>query len=461
MDFAGVQHDPLDGSLVGDCRVVDHRLELAVREFGDAAGRASQPQHRLRGKHDERATRTRIGLTAQEMKVRRGRRRTRHGHVVLGAQLKVALDSGGRMVRSLALVAVRQQQYHAGALAPLLLCAGDELVDDDLGTVGEVTELSFPEHERVGPFDRVAVLETHRGVLTQQGVIDPEASLVVAEIAERQPFLAVEPVVQHRVTLHKGAATGVLSGHAYGRALEQQRAERQQFAKAPIDRSAAAHLGALLEQLLKFRMHRESGWRVVVSIADGGDHGLAHRRRGWLARAVILLGSRTLEVGDRAAIRGNDRHRAGLRFVSFGKGTLEPVLEIFVGRVVLFLGDVAAADQGLDIKRANASLGLDEVVHERLGHRGVVALVVPAAAIADEVDDDIPVELLAVGEGELRHADDRLRVIAVHMEDRRLDHLGDIRGVDRCATFAGGRREADLVVDVDMNGAAGAIGAEL
>ena len=88
-----------------------------------------------------------------------GRRRMRDRHVVLGAQLQVALDAGRGVVRALALVAVRQQQHDAGALPPLLLGAGDELVDDDLGAVGEVAELGLPEHQRIRALHRVAVLE--------------------------------------------------------------------------------------------------------------------------------------------------------------------------------------------------------------------------------------------------------------------------------------------------------------
>jgi len=49
------------------------------------------------------------------------------------------------VVRPLALVAVRQQQDHAGLLAPLLLAGADELVDDRLRAVREVAELRLPQ----------------------------------------------------------------------------------------------------------------------------------------------------------------------------------------------------------------------------------------------------------------------------------------------------------------------------
>src|SRR5213592_2795439 len=67
------------------------------------------------------------------------------------------------------------------------------------------------------------------------------------------------------------------------------------------------------------------------------------------------------------------------------------------------------------------------------------------------------VELLAEIERQLGDEQHRLRVVAVDVEDRRLDHFRHIGAVDgraRVARIGGG--EADLVVDDDMHGAAGA-----
>ena len=56
----------------------------------------------------------------------------------------------------------------------------------------------------------------------------------------------------------------------------------------------------------------------------------------------------------------------------------------------------------------------------------------------------------------------RLGVVAVDMKDRRLHHFGDIGAVQgraRIQQVAGG--EADLIVDDDVNGAAGGVAASL
>ena len=47
------------------------------------------------------------------------------------------------------------------------------------------------------------------------------------------------------------------------------------------------------------------------------------------------------------------------------------------------------------------------------------------------------------------------------MEDRRFDHFGDVRGVGRGARVGRHRGEADLVVDDDVDRAAGAVTGEL
>lgn len=144
-----------------------------------------------------------------------------------------------------------------------------------------------------------------------------------------------------------------------------------------------------------------------------------------------------------------------------GEGSLQAVLEVAVRVVVLLLRDVTTADEGLGVQGADGALRLDEVVHERLRHRGVVALVVAASAVADEVDDDVAVELLAVRERQVGDAGHGLRVVAVHVEDRRLDRLRHVGRVHRRASGLRRRGEPDLVVDDEVHGAAGAVATQL
>ena len=86
---------------------------------------------------------------------------------------------------------------------------------------------------------------------------------------------------------------------------------------------------------------------------------------------------------------GLARLRAGLR---------EDLLQLRLVVAQRLLGlldrDVAATDQRLGVELAHRALVVDQVVHQRLGQRRVVGLVVTAAAVADHVDDDVLVERL-------------------------------------------------------------------
>ena len=170
----------------------------------------------------------------------------------------------------------------------------------------------------------------------------------------------------------------------------------------------------------------------------------AHHRR--VDRRVDLRLRLELPRPARSAAAGADGRVAG---------GLEDLLELLLVVPQQLLGvldgDVAAADQLLGVELADAALGVDDLVHLRVGHRRVVALVVAAPAVADQVDHDVLVERLAVFEGQPRHPYDGLGVVAVDVEDRRLDHPGDVGAVERRAAVLRRGGEADLVVDHDVH----------
>ena len=104
---------------------------------------------------------------------------------------------------------------------------------------------------------------------------------------------------------------------------------------------------------------------------------------------------------------------------------------------------------------------VDPRIQVRLGEARLVALVVAVAAVAIHVDDDVAPELLAELRRDGRHEADRLRVVAVDVENRHVDHLGHVRAIARAARIRRQRGEADLVVDDDMDRAARAVAGQL
>ncbi len=133
--------------------------------------------------------------------------------------------------------------------------------------------------------------------------------------------------------------------------------------------------------------------------------------------------------------------------------------------VGLHLVDVVArhqafADQPFGIQFQRRLVTPDLRIHHRLRKARLVAFIVAEAAVAEHVDHHRPAEALP----ELgRHAADehhRFRIVAVDVEHRRLDHLGDVGRIRRGARIHRRGGEADLVVDDEMHRAAGAVALE-
>ena len=210
-------------------------------------------------------------------------------------------------------------------------------------------------------------------------------------------------------------------------------------------------------------MHGEPLRRVIVRVTDQLDYGCidAGDCRFNSCPAPVLSDRRNGVGRHTIGQRRHNGDRVGLCGVRLGECMLKSRLKVFVRGLVNLLSDVAASDQRLGVNSTYRALGFDQVVHQWLRHRRVIALVVAAAAVTHKVNDNITVKLLAVVESKLSYANDCLGVIAIDVEDRRLNCLGDIRRVHGAASLPGRGGEANLVVDHDMDGAASAVGPKL
>src|SRR6185437_6915367 len=115
------------------------------------------------------------------------------------------------------------------------------------------------------------------------------------------------------------------------------------------------------------------------------------------------------------------------------------------------------AHQALRIDHSDRWMIANLAVKQWLRVTRIVGLVVAVAAIAHHVDDDVLLELLPVIVGELRGAHTRLRIVPIHMQNRSLHHarnIGRIGGRPRGLRIG---RKPDLVIDDQVNRAAGSI----
>ena len=163
---------------------------------------------------------------------------------------------------------------------------------------------------------------------------------------------------------------------------------------------------------------------------------------------------------------------AGLRLLDvevFLGGTLLRVIEsalhthpeVIEGCFRLFDAEVPTVQQLLGVELANAAVLSDPGIHQRLREGRLIGFVVTVTPVADEINDDVTLELAAVIVRELHDPDAGFGIVPVHVEDRALDHLRDVGRVGARPARGRGRREADVVVDNDVDGPTGAVPLQL
>ncbi len=255
------------------------------------------------------------------------------------------------------------------------------------------------------------------------------------------------------MALAERAPHAVLARQADAAALDQERAEGQGLGCGPVEPLAG------IEHLLLGRQQ--------------AAHGLVQ------AHAVRGAGQRAADIGHH---RGRDAGLAGDIFRAFAFEArplaVQPVglvrlvvladLE-FLGEMGLegglhvldlALGDQPVPDQPVGVDLQGGLVTLDVGIHGRVGEHGLIALVMAEPAIAEDVQHHVLVKLLTEFGGDPGRVDDGLGIIAVDVEDRRLDHQRDIGRIGRGAAEMRRGGKADLVVHDDMDRAAGAVAAD-
>ena len=353
------------------------------------------------------------------------------------------------MLRSLAFVAVGEQEDEAGRLAPFGFAGGDELVDDDLGAIGEVAELGFPEGQGERIAERIAEFEAHDAVFAEGGVVDFESRLFRVEVLHGGEDFARLVVEVFEVALGEGATSGVLAGKADGRSFEDEGPEGEGLAHGPIGDAAIEEGAPVVDELLEFGME--------VKVAGEGGDAFDDFFDGFGADGGAGAGG-----GHFGLFEFGDLLEFPLIAAAGGLlvGLVHPVLDLFADAFDDLAADDALAQEAFGVDGRHGGVALDLPVHQRLGVGGVVALIVAVLAIADHVDDDVFLEPLPVLEGDLDGADAGVGVVAVDVQNRGLDGPGDVGAIAGGACFVGGGGEADLIINDQMDGAAGGIALE-
>ena len=269
----------------------------------------------------------------------------------------------------------------------------------------------------------------------------------------RVPLLAVL-VVQHRVPVRERTARRVLTRETHPESLIDERCVGEHLAHPPVERRLAlAHRAAVGHHLFHAGMKLEfSGY--------GGDLlrqclELFHRDSRFGSVGPVLAQEAAPIDGERRLVVRQDGRVGGVALFD----------RTAVGcdhRFGLVGCHHARVDETLGIKRPASRMLVDLLVHQRLGNHRFVGFVVALPPEADQVDEHILVKLLAELGRHFDREQTSFGIVAVDVENGRLDHLGYVGAIKRSARVAWiGGREPDLVIDDDMNRSAGAESARL
>src|SRR6478735_11977931 len=213
IDFAGAEQHLLGIGLVLTL-IQNDALKRAIFEVSEVADRLRMAEQALGRKHDQRLTPRTQHLAPEQMeKLRRGGRLT-HLHVVFRCLHEESLHARAGVLWALPFKAMRQQHDDTAQSLPLVLSAGDELIDDDLRDVDEVTKLGFPQDEPIRPIQAVAVLKTEHTRLTERAVLYLDGRLIGGKMRQWDQAPTRLGVVQGRVAMTERATTAILPGQA-------------------------------------------------------------------------------------------------------------------------------------------------------------------------------------------------------------------------------------------------------
>lgn len=285
-------------------------------------------------------------------------------------------------------------------------------------------------------------------------VADGELGLVLSDVVEGDVLLLGLLVVNDGVSLREGSSLDVLSGNSNVDVLESQRSESESLGGRPVD---------VLSLLDGLASGTENPSEVLVRSEGGGEGG--DDLSDLLEGSLLGSGSSSWEndlgefLGRRESIprRREPLLRRGLVVLGSLVSLLEHSPDPLLVLVDVGLGERSLLDESLDVLGEDGGLLLDGLVHPGLSERGLIRLVVTVFPVADDVDNDVLLELGPPVGGELTDEVDGLDVVSVDVEDGSVDGFGDVGAVRSGSRESRVGGESNLVVDDDVDGSSGSV----
>lgn len=286
---------------------------------------------------------------------------------------------------------------------------------------------------------------------------DDEAALILSDVLQGGIRSLVLLVVQNGVTLGEGTTFNVLTGNTDMVALFHQRTKGEGLRGGPVDVLTLINgLLAVGQNTLEVAVDGEALWGAANLVGN-----VAQQRSINSGRQMRQnLGGQLLRSLEAVPSRGQPFLAGGLVILAAVEAVVEHTPNPLFVLVNVLFGEGALSNQLLDILVKLSLLLGDALVHQGLSERGLVGFVVTLLTVADDVNDDVALELGTPVGSNLTNVVHGLDIISVHVEHRGVDGLGDIRAVRGGTRVTGVGSETNLVVHDDVDSTTGRVGGE-
>ena len=245
----------------------------------------------------------------------------------------------------------------------------------------------------------------------------------------------------------EGADAHILANEAHLVAFRNQRGIGHRLGEAPVgEHGAGGHAAAVLDDLLHLAVQHETLRQAVQAAGEVAQRFEAHAGVGGGLAVGIEIGRPVHEQRPVRFLHQRQRREVG--------GVECIAVQLHLG-IHLGIREGARRHHPIGVDAPHRRMRANGLIHHRLGLHRLFGFVVAAPPIADKVHHHVFRELHAVVHRQLHGEQSRLRIVAVHVQDRRPNHLRHFRAVvGGTGILAPVGGEADLVVDDDVDGAA-------
>ncbi len=153
-------------------------------------------------------------------------------------------------------------QYHSinyntyYLLFPLSFSTHNIIINQNLSSICEISKLGFPNDQRIGVGNIIAILKAQNTILTQMAISNckPLFLFFVQSIVNWPDFLLHLLVMHNRMSMRKCSSFHILSGKTHSVTFVQQRVESQRFSSSKVNSSLRYWFVSLFVYFLDLRV---------------------------------------------------------------------------------------------------------------------------------------------------------------------------------------------------------------